>query len=94
MSKAAVADDSFVPFGPASLAAARTNSPGGNLTVVPGPAADKSFTPFQGSSGNPAHAGGNGHGPASVTVQRDGDRITGIRLECACGQVTELRCEY
>ncbi len=93
MSKAAVADESFVPFGPASLAA-RTNSPAGNLTVVPGPAADKSFTPFQGSSGNSAHAGGHGHGQAAVTLQRDGDRITGIRLECACGQVTELRCEY
>ncbi len=29
-----------------------------------------------------------------VTVQKDGDRVTGIRIECGCGQVIELACAY
>lgn len=32
--------------------------------------------------------------PPKVTFQRDGDRITGIRIECGCGEVIELACEY
>ena len=29
-----------------------------------------------------------------VSVQRDGDRITGIRVQCSCGQVLDLACAY
>jgi hypothetical protein len=34
------------------------------------------------------------HGPPKVTVERQGETITHIRVECSCGQVTELKCEY
>lgn len=34
------------------------------------------------------------HGPPKVTLERQGDLITHIRIECSCGQVTELKCEY
>jgi hypothetical protein len=27
-------------------------------------------------------------------LQRDGDRIAGIRVQCSCGQVMELACVY
>jgi len=30
----------------------------------------------------------------SVSLQSDGDRITSIRVQCACGQVMELACVY
>ena len=30
----------------------------------------------------------------AVTLQRDGEKITAIRIECVCGQVIELGCEY
>jgi hypothetical protein len=30
----------------------------------------------------------------TVTVQREGTRITFIRIECVCGQVIELACDY
>ncbi|HEY3915788.1 MAG TPA: hypothetical protein VGN61_14970 [Verrucomicrobiae bacterium] len=30
----------------------------------------------------------------AVTVQRQGDIISGIRVECGCGQVIELACSY
>jgi hypothetical protein len=32
--------------------------------------------------------------PPAVTVQRQGDIISGIRVECGCGQVIELACSY
>ena len=41
----------------------------------------------------------SGHSCASaseprVTLERDGDRVSRIRVECACGQVIVLVCEY
>jgi len=29
-----------------------------------------------------------------VTVQRDGDCITGIQIHCSCGQIIDLKCGY
>ena len=29
-----------------------------------------------------------------VSLQRDGNRVTGIQVQCSCGQVIELACVY
>lgn len=29
-----------------------------------------------------------------VTVQRDGDRVTHLRIQCTCGQIMDLACVY
>jgi hypothetical protein len=29
-----------------------------------------------------------------VSTQRDGDRVTGIRVYCSCGQVIDVACLY
>ncbi len=29
-----------------------------------------------------------------VSLQRDGEKITSIKVECGCGQVVELVCSY
>ncbi len=29
-----------------------------------------------------------------VLLQREGDRVVGIRIECSCGQLIELACLY
>jgi len=29
-----------------------------------------------------------------VTLQRDGGRVSSIRVQCSCGQVIELACVY
>jgi hypothetical protein len=29
-----------------------------------------------------------------VSLHRDGDRISGIHIECSCGQVIDLACVY
>jgi hypothetical protein len=36
---------------------------------------------------------GPGHDPV-VTLQREGDRVTGIRITCRCGEVIDLACVY
>jgi len=33
-------------------------------------------------------------GEPRVTVQRDGDRITHLRIQCTCGMVMDLACVY
>ena len=33
-------------------------------------------------------------GKPQVTLRREGDRVTQIRVQCACGQVIELECVY
>ncbi len=34
------------------------------------------------------------HSAPRVTLTREGDKVTGIRVECTCGQVIELDCVY
>lgn len=99
MSGAAAASDPFVPFGPGTLANAK--SAGGSLNhlkVVPKDDAGSSFSAFQpavGAAATHAHsAAASGNAPPTITLQKDGDKITGIRVECACGQVIELECSY
>ncbi len=29
-----------------------------------------------------------------VTLQKEADRVTGIRIECSCGQTIDLNCVY
>ncbi len=29
-----------------------------------------------------------------VTLQKEGDKVTQIRIQCTCGQVIELACQY
>lgn len=29
-----------------------------------------------------------------ITLQREGERVTSVRVECSCGQVIELACSY
>jgi hypothetical protein len=45
-----------------------------------------------------ALAGKNGAekkiGEPRVTVQRDGDRVTHLRIQCPCGQIMDLACLY
>jgi len=33
-------------------------------------------------------------GEPRVTVQRDGDRVTHLRIQCPCGQIMDLACIY
>jgi len=92
MSQPASVQDSFVPFDPApGPGAARSATPPG-LKVVPKSEAGPAFSPVATSAAAHIHAAGTGK--PVVTLQREGERVTGIRIECVCGQIIELACSY
>jgi hypothetical protein len=76
--------DPFVP-----LSTATWSQPDAATTVSGAvPAA-----PAAGPGAPTAHAPETCAKPA-VTLQRTGDVVTGIRVQCGCGQVIELNCTY
>ena len=49
---------------------------------------------FQTLGHSSATGGATGISEPRVTLQRDGDRVSSIRIQCSCGQVIELACVY
>lgn len=102
------ASDPFVPFHPIPASAAKSSPAPVGLKVVPKTESTPAFSPLQTIGGGQRGEGGRETGLATsalsphrshlpepvVILQRDGDRVTGIRIECACGQVIELACSY
>jgi hypothetical protein len=82
--------DTFVPLTVATTSSAGTGS--FKIKVLPQEEAKLAFTPL------PAAGTGNSSSKPcaqpALTFQRNGDVITGIRVECGCGQVIELTCVY
>jgi hypothetical protein len=48
---------------------------------------------LRGASPAPS-AHGEHAGQPQVSLVREGDRITGVRVQCGCGEVIELQCVY
>jgi hypothetical protein len=46
------------------------------------------------ASGVGASANRSSNCEPRVTLQREGDRVAGIRIQCSCGQVIDLACAY
>jgi hypothetical protein len=85
--------DAFVPLTTAKPAANGRDD--FRVLIASGP---KQVQPFRTKETHaPATTGGSNHSPGCeprVTLDRNGDRITGIRVQCSCGQVIELVCRY
>lgn len=75
------------------------------LTAAPASAEQREFrVTVTNSAGKKSDAFHNLESPAApagkkkceprVTVQRDGDRVTHLRVQCSCGQVLDLACVY
>jgi hypothetical protein len=80
-------------FTPLVTAPASTGEPAMFLLkVLPQAEAKAVFQPLPqaGKPEEPAKA----CAPPSVTLQRQGEVISGIRIECGCGQVIELACVF
>ena len=45
-------------------------------------------------NGSNGHPGCGSAGEVKVELKREGERITQIRVQCRCGEVIELECEY
>ncbi|MGE3309184.1 MAG: hypothetical protein AB7O66_04375 [Limisphaerales bacterium] len=82
----------FVPLVPGAGKSGNPGQPGAAATPRP------AFTPMRPhAAGSCAKESGNGTAPARepvVTLHKDGEHVTGIRIECGCGQVIELACTY
>ena len=49
---------------------------------------------FQSLGHGGGRGGAGGQCEPRVTLQRDGERVSSIRIQCSCGQVIELGCVY
>lgn len=80
--------DTFVPLMAAPVSAGDTAL--FQLKVLPQAQAQSEPVSQGGAREQPAKPCGR----PSVTLQREGEAVSGIRIECACGQVIELECVY
>ena len=85
--------ESFVPLTTATPAGGQREF---RVTVLPEAAQARPFKslepPAAGSAGSAANPG-NSCEP-HVSIQREGDRITNLRVQCTCGQIMDLACVY
>ncbi len=80
--------DSFIPLVTAPIPAGQMAT----LKVLAQDEAKAMFEPLP-ESGEPEPSAKTCV-PPSVTLQRQGEIVSAIRIECACGQVIELACTY
>ena len=103
------AAENFIPYEPDVRRDGPDDGPGIKvMPKAGGQEGATDFAPFSAGLSNPASSGrgtanelpahashaSNRSVTPTVTLQREGDRITGIRVECSCGQVIELACSY
>jgi len=81
--------ETFVPLMPPASARRPAAFAALNLSGLPQPAADSSKPVPATTAALPAPCS-----KPTVTLQRNGDLVTGIRVQCACGQVVDLSCVY
>jgi hypothetical protein len=86
--------ESFVPLTATATTAEKRDF---QVTVIPRTEPARSFQTLgqvaSAAAEANAAAGGKTCEPR-LTVQRDGDRIANIRVQCSCGQIIELACVY
>jgi len=81
------------PFVPLTPAAPRSGErPEYTVTVLPPSAHTQTFKLLE-SAHRAAVRPGKTCDPR-VSLQRDGDQVSGIRIQCGCGQVIDLACVY
>ena len=82
----------FVPFS-AGLPSGQPTKSGSSTQVMANAQATIPFHPLSRVSAQP-NAPSHSHAEPTVTFERDGDRITRIRIACSCGNIVELDCDY
>lgn len=84
--------DSFVPFAK-NRSKPGTGSENFRVTILP---QSQQAAPFQPAAASNIPSANPKPPPKEpqITLERDGDRITRIKVQCSCGQVIELNCAY
>lgn len=88
------ANSTFVPFEPGTGGADHSGNLGFTPKVI---SATDGATPAASKPTSAAahqHSGSEASAKPVVTLQRTGDKITSIRIECICGQIIDLNCSY
>ena len=67
---------------------------GRRQSVLAGSSAGPAGQPAVSMPGNLKFPHGKKSCEPQVSLQRDGERITSIRIQCSCGQVMDLACDY
>ena len=86
--------ESFVPLTAAPAAPGQREF---HVGIIP---REGHFRPFQSlekntlGPGETALADEKKYCEPRISVQREGDRVTSIRVQCTCGQVMDLACVY
>lgn len=92
--------DAFVPFLPGAAVNGRSKTefqqlkPDGANVAQPAAGMEPAGGAMPSLQVNQAVPAVHEHGTPQVTVQREGERVTGIRVQCGCGQVLTLDCVY
>ena len=83
--------ESFVPLTDAPVSDERREF---RVTVIPQSEQSQIFQSIEQLAPVPASPTSAKNCETRVSVQRDGDRVTGIRVQCSCGQVMDVACLY
>ena len=87
--------ESFVPLIPPKAPGKSQANTNFRVNVIPNTqAASDPVPPSNVEAVAHSHASDQSSAQPVVTVQRDGDRVTGIRIVCTCGQTIDLSCVY
>ena len=78
-------------FVPLVAEALRKADAGGPMRLKPAPSG---FEPTTLPPPSEPAAAAHVHRDPKITLERQGDTITHIRIECGCGEVIELKCSY
>ena len=84
--------ESFVPLTAAPVSGERREF---RVAVIPQSEQSRTFQSLEQLA--PAPAESSNHKKICeprVSVQRDGDRVSSIRIQCGCGQVMDVACLY
>ena len=82
----------FVPFSLSRRNGAASNAqPRSASSTTAAPAAQ--FVPIA-VKGPQGAAASTAQSEPQITLERQGDRVTRIKVQCPCGNVIELACEY
>jgi len=80
-------------FVPLNITGAPTAEAAPRPKGSPAPPAQKAFQVASAAGQSPQGSGAAG-GEPKITLERQGDRITCIRIQCSCGHIIEVACTY
>jgi len=89
-----MANEPFVPL--TTTQAPPGVAPDFRVLVAGNPERAQAFRPQAAASPSPGSGAATANHACEprVSLQRDGDRVVGIHIQCACGQAIDLACAY